>query len=231
MSRINHGYKILYKYTINEIFTYLEKNKTLPDELIYSNEDLKDSIKRVNIIKELIDRDGCQCMICKITPEYFALGKDIIGKWHLDLYGTKDKLYDYMFTIDHIHPKSKGGENKIENYQLLCKVCNEKKGDKIDGEECTSLLKYKTHYIDKKLKSMTEQINGFFNKMKNRVIVCIHKQPGFTVGKEYKILESKIRINKNNNIKFEFVTHNDNNEKVFSEFTNFVTKVDYIKKK
>jgi hypothetical protein len=34
-------------------------------------------------------------------------------------------------TIDHIHPKSKGGADNWRNYQLAHKICNVKKGDKI----------------------------------------------------------------------------------------------------
>lgn len=229
MTNINHGYKILHTYTIDEIFTKITIDKTLPDEIIYNNGDLKDSIKRTQIIKELLFRDGFKCMKCKITPSYFALGKDNAGRWHLDLYGKDLEQDDHMFTIDHIYPKSRGGENKIENYQLLCKKCNEKKGNKIEGEDYSNNINPKRQYIDKKLMSLTQQIKGIINKLKNKVIICIKEQDGFTVGKEYKILDLKIRINKKNNIKYEFVSLNDNGVKVFSNFDNFITKIDYIK--
>ena len=34
-------------------------------------------------------------------------------------------------TIDHIIPLSRGGTNALKNIQILCKTCNEKKGDKV----------------------------------------------------------------------------------------------------
>ena len=40
--------------------------------------------------------------------------------------GTDKKL-----TIDHIKPVSKGGLNRLNNYQALCKSCNSSKGNRI----------------------------------------------------------------------------------------------------
>lgn len=36
-------------------------------------------------------------------------------------------------TIDHILPKSKGGNNRLNNLVVACFVCNSKKADKILG--------------------------------------------------------------------------------------------------
>lgn len=38
------------------------------------------------------------------------------------------------FHIDHIIPISKGGKNKEENLEVICRTCNLKKGAKWQGE-------------------------------------------------------------------------------------------------
>jgi 5-methylcytosine-specific restriction endonuclease McrA len=40
-----------------------------------------------------------------------------------------EKLSMKTATIDHVHPRSKGGENTIENCIASCKKCNNAKGD------------------------------------------------------------------------------------------------------
>ena len=40
-----------------------------------------------------------------------------------------DKKLGSDITLDHIHPKSKGGENNWRNYQAVHKICNELKAD------------------------------------------------------------------------------------------------------
>ena len=44
--------------------------------------------------------------------------------------GCKKEFDIYNFEIDHIIPKSKGGGDYVENYQLLCGNCNKVKGDR-----------------------------------------------------------------------------------------------------
>lgn len=49
-------------------------------------------------------------------------------------------------TIDHIHPKSKGGKNTYQNTVLACYTCNQKKGDKDLADTNMALLKQPRNY-------------------------------------------------------------------------------------
>lgn len=65
-------------------------------------------ISRNSKIEFLVDRDGEVCGICQEVLD-FELG----------------------IHIDHIHPKSKGGSDKLENLQLAHPKCNLQKSDSI----------------------------------------------------------------------------------------------------
>jgi hypothetical protein len=54
--------------------------------------------------RAVLERDAYRCQIC--------------GDWH-DL------------TIDHVYPRSKGGQTVLENLQTLCRSCNSRKGTSV----------------------------------------------------------------------------------------------------
>ena len=62
-----------------------------------------------------------------------------MGNHHCPICGVKmvnkgsPKLHNFA-TIDHIVPKSKGGTNNIENLRLICRKCNNKRGNKIEED-------------------------------------------------------------------------------------------------
>ena len=125
---INH-YKVRIK---KEMQKFPDLVKSIPKSLIYDfilftarqrliyKEDLKTEVEdylknkyRRNLawiktkIKEdfynkIVERDGEYCQFCNSIND---------------------------LTLDHIIPKSKGGEDLLENLQLLCRSCNTKKKD------------------------------------------------------------------------------------------------------
>lgn len=42
---------------------------------------------------------------------------------HFNLYGEEDKKL-VLFTKDHIKPRALGGEDRLDNYQTMCSICN-----------------------------------------------------------------------------------------------------------
>lgn len=56
---------------------------------------------------EVYERDGFRCVYC----------------------GSADNL-----TIDHLHPRSRGGSNEVDNLATACKSCNSQKGAKTREE-------------------------------------------------------------------------------------------------
>ena len=48
---------------------------------------------------------------------------------------------DVPLTLDHIHPRSKGGEDSWENLVAACVKCNNKKGDSLPEEAGMPLLR------------------------------------------------------------------------------------------
>ena len=66
---------------------------------------------------------------CGKEGEIITHGYDKRGKVHIDIC-TKDF---YPMTVDHILPRSRGGDNTLANLQPMCYRCNTSKGNKYTG--------------------------------------------------------------------------------------------------
>ena len=122
-------------YSIDEIFTFLRNNpfKTdyslpkwrTPKKQYYTDScGNRMSVRRARVFLE----KGVNCK-CGLQGSFFALEKWGDGGLHLDLYAKDEVGDDVLMTIDHINPKSNGGPDTIENYETMCKACNEDKAD------------------------------------------------------------------------------------------------------
>ena len=127
---------------------------TLERKSVHSIEEVKEAVKNVlfekfkkdakveldgDIIKgnsqryQLFFTKGTKCVCCGIEGKYFAKERSIRqAAYHLNLYAIDDNGQEVLITKDHIIPKSKGGKDELENYQTMCVICNQLKGNKIE---------------------------------------------------------------------------------------------------
>lgn len=120
----HNGLERLESYTIEEVFKWIEEN---PKRIYWDKDNYSINTRRAKVFH----KKGVICVNCGVEGMYFALEKDKGGGIHLDLYGLIHEE-EVLITIDHIVPKSKGGLNKIINFQTMCKLCNEMKADSDD---------------------------------------------------------------------------------------------------
>ena len=78
---------------------------------------------RVIYVPDWIDKEGK-----KKSAKYSRIGVFRRDNWSCQYCGKKGNRKS--LTIDHVHPKSKGGENTFENTVACCVKCNSAKGDK-----------------------------------------------------------------------------------------------------
>lgn len=70
---------------------------------------------------------GLKCAYCQKAGIYLIMGLDNGGGIHVDVYTDTFELMN----IDHVIPKSKGGQNTLKNLVPCCCKCNSKKSDNL----------------------------------------------------------------------------------------------------
>lgn len=85
----------------------------------------------------LFKEKGLTCVCCGLTANkaYVEIQKEQFESGstaHINLYHVDSNGKRILFTKDHIIPKSKGGKDIQENYQVMCFPCNQKKGDTLE---------------------------------------------------------------------------------------------------
>lgn len=106
--KIGHGYIPIKVLPLSELHTKYSTHKRL----------------------RVFHHKGLKCVSCDKVGVHLIIGKDKGGSLHVDLY---TKNFELM-TIDHIKPKSKGGDDSLENLDPMCESCNSKKADKHEEE-------------------------------------------------------------------------------------------------
>lgn len=92
----------------------------------------EDKIKMTSQRYQLFALKGLTCVSCGLEGQYFAKERSIGSSsgYHLNLYALTDGGQEVLMTKDHILPKSRGGRDELSNYQTMCTVCNNQKGNR-----------------------------------------------------------------------------------------------------
>ena len=90
---------------------------------VYTKMELKAYLKfRESVLDAAEARDGClKCHYC---------GRNDLVREPPE--GVKKPRR--LATIDHVVPRSKGGQDEEDNCVVACFTCNQRKGDKLEGE-------------------------------------------------------------------------------------------------
>ncbi len=82
--------------------------------------------------------ENLSCVRCGIVGSIFKLERmtdGIIDRAHFNLYAIHPITgEDVLMTKDHILPRSKGGKDKLPNYQTMCTYCNNDKGNDLEED-------------------------------------------------------------------------------------------------
>lgn len=78
---------------------------------------------------QVFAKKGTACVRCGVEGVYLLASVDQGNGYHVDLY-TADFT---LMTIDHILPKSRGGQSSLANYQPMCQHCNARKGNTLES--------------------------------------------------------------------------------------------------
>jgi 5-methylcytosine-specific restriction endonuclease McrA len=123
-------------YTLEQILPLIKNPAEFPSQKVNLNGSI------VNINSDRLwnfKLNGIKCVDCGIEGSFFAVEKSTKkGEvYHLNLYAKSEKGAEVLMTKDHIIPKCMNGRNSIENYQVMCIKCNNRKGglDKVENDK------------------------------------------------------------------------------------------------
>mgnify|MGYP003635682458 CR=1 FL=1 len=118
------------KYSVEEVLAKVPFKATRKDKAIAEFDG--DTIKMNSFRYSLFLHKGCTCVTCGLEGTYFYKERQeaSVG-YHFNLYGLDKDGNEELMTKDHIHPKSKGGRDHLDNFQPMCQKCNIEKGAKL----------------------------------------------------------------------------------------------------
>lgn len=157
-------------------------------------------------------KDNLTCCECGLVATHWRLDHFKAGKGKnqnpgavLNLYGLRDD-HQVMFTQDHIHPKSLGGSDRLENLRVMCEPCNKARGNHLTIFEMVDTLKQQYIGLNtrnskeyKKLSDAFGQLPGY-RKLRTLVAMAVHefKRLAAIPAKVSKAIKAELKREKSN---------------------------------
>lgn len=115
----------------------VEPDDDTVDEIMRLREEMEKIIgaSRMDVVRRarmevLREQTGDCCQTCGALLEFDPKYAD--WKTTRPIPGRKKHEAQYRATIDHIKPKSKGGNSRLDNLALYCQPCNGRKGNQYE---------------------------------------------------------------------------------------------------
>lgn len=143
--------KIVYPDNFNPY--QISNNKKVVNEYKYDDGRLmiENGVLDSDRLRDIIRLDNkCAANGCSRVGSKFLVSIYYDGSIHVDLYSDDNTL----MTIDHIIPKSKGGANSIDNYQMMCQPHNNDKGNIYENLNFPKSKLIYRDMVNKKFESM-----------------------------------------------------------------------------
>lgn len=129
---------IIQRIGINAVFEgFVTKDRTRKKIKINNYKGKEIKVRRNSDRYILFKEKGLTCVCCGLTANkaYVEIRKEDLNAGHtahINFYHVTIDGKRTIFTKDHIIPRSKGGPDIQENYQVMCSPCNTKKGDTME---------------------------------------------------------------------------------------------------
>lgn len=144
------------EYDMFEVFSYITQDE---ERIPFVVNDVSYMV-RMNSDRYVLFKNNTNCVACglKGTRMYLDLNPGDNSP-HFNLYGEENGRLILM-TKDHILPKSKGGQDVLSNYQTMCSICNNLKGNyDLIVDDIRELRKLNENYDKLPKKDLKDLIN------------------------------------------------------------------------
>lgn len=128
---------------------------------------------KMNSQRYWLFRESCTCVSCGLIGTKMILETMPDGSNpHFNLYGLEDGDL-ILFTKDHIKPKSFGGADSMDNYNVMCAICNQLKASyplSVDAVRELRVLHRNSRHLSRK------ELNKLIQERRLLLMDCLNGQ-------------------------------------------------------